>query len=286
MSGVTADNIKKAFIVPGLPHLAYDQPGWEDLKQAMARAGEAARAAKPDVLVIYSSQWVSVLGHSFQADPNPKGVHVDENWYTLYNDASGDFVFDFKVDVDLARQAEAIAKEKGFATKLVNYEGFPIDTGTLVALKHFNPDSSIPVVIVSSNIYATPDDSFRLGEAMGEALKRSGKKAVVINCSSLSHRFITEDVDPANDRLASETDDRWNRRILDWIREGETATVLEKAPEYIKEAGPEMQFKGFYWLMGILSKPSKNIPELAGDVLAYGPVWGTGAAVVEYSLNN
>jgi 2-aminophenol/2-amino-5-chlorophenol 1,6-dioxygenase alpha subunit len=276
MSGVVAENFKKAFIVPGLPHLAFDTPGWQELKVALARAGEEARAANPDVLVIYSAQWISVLGHSFQADPNPQGVHVDENWYDM-----GDFEFNFKVDVELSKLAEQVVREKGFATKLINYEGFPIDTGTLVVMKYFNPDNKIPVMIVSSNIYASPEDSMRLGEAIGEALKRSGKKAVLINCSSLSHRFITHDIKPGEDHIASEKDDQWNRKMLDLIKAGKTSEILAKAPEYIREVNPEMQFKGFYWLMGVLNKP-----EIAGDVLAYGPLWGTGAAVVEYSLNN
>ncbi len=275
MPSVVADNFKKAFIVPGLPHLAFDTPGWDNLKQAMQQAGESARAVNPDVLVIYSAQWISVLGHSFQADPNPRGVHVDENWYDL-----GDFEFNFKVDVELSKLAEETVRGKGFATKLINYEGFPVDTGTLVVLKAFNPENKIPVMIVSSNIYASPEDSFRLGEAIGEALRHSGKKAVLINCSSLSNRFLTEDIVPAQDRLASQKDDEWNRRMLDLIQAGKTAEVLAKAPDYIKEANPEMQFKGFYWLMGVLSKP-----EIVGNVLAYGPLWGTGAAVVEYNLN-
>lgn len=280
MSGVVSENLKKAFIVPGLPHLAFDgnngSDGWKELKAAMQKAGEAARAIQPDVLVIYSAQWISVLGHSLQADPNPRGVHVDENWYDL-----GDFEYDFKVDVELSQEAEKLIQERGFATKMINYEGFPVDTGTLVVLKYFNPDNKIPVMIVSSNIYASAEDSRKLGEAIGEALKRSGKRAVLINCSALSHRFHTQDITPDQDTLASEADDQWNRKILDLIAAGKTAEVLKQAPDYVAAAGPEMQFKGFHWLMGAL-----NQPEIAGDVLAYGPIWGTGAAVVEYSLNN
>jgi hypothetical protein len=40
-----------------------------------------------------------------------------------------------------------------------------------------------------------------------------------------------------------------------------------------------MGFKAFAWLMGVL-----GTPVTPGKVLGYGPVWGTGAAVVEYAL--
>ncbi len=266
---------EKAFIVPGLPHLANPNPGWEELKAALKTAGEHARAARPDVLVIYSAQWISVLGHSFQFAVNPKGLHVDENWHDM-----GDLRFDFKVDRELARKAEELTRAKGLATKLVDYEGFPIDTGTLVTLQYFNPDNDIPVMIVSSNIYCGQEDSVKLGEAVGEAIRALGRKAVIVNCSLLSHRFLTEEITPAQDRICRPEDDEWNRRMLDLLKSGKTGEAMRLGPEFAQSAGAEMGFKGFYWMMGAL-----GTPEVPAEVLAYGPVWGAGAAVVEFSLN-
>ncbi len=272
MSGVIS-----AYMAPGLPHLVLGHEAhWSELKAAMQQAGQHVQNASPDVLVIYSAQWISVLGHSFQADPNPKGLHVDENWYDM-----GDFPFDFQTDTQLTHLAEQMAQTKGFATKLVNFEGFPVDTGTLVVLRHFNPDNRIPVVIVSSNIYCSQSDSYKLGETMGEAIRQSGKRAVLINCSSLSHRFWTEDIDPLSDRVSRPEEETWNQRILDLLTQGKTDAVLDLGPEYVHAASPEMQFKGFYWLMGAMGKPT-----IAANVMAYGPLWGTGAAIVEYSLDN
>lgn len=275
MPGSSA-RIDRAYIVPGLPHLVFGNGNWQPLKTALKKAADSARKAKPDVLVIYSSQWISVLGHSFQADPHPKGLHVDENWYDM-----GDFPFSFSVDVSLATTAAELAQTMGLATKLVNYEGFPVDTGTLVTLKYFNPENDIPVMIVSSNIYAGHADSEKLGQSVAQAIKRSGKKAVLINCSSFSHRFFTEDIDPAADRISRPEDDTWNKKMLDMLKEGKNKQALQTIPEYVKAANPEMMFKGFSWLMGAL-----GTPETRADVLAYGPIWGTGAAVVEYQLSN
>ena len=77
MSGVL-----KALMVPGFPHLVFPgacQGQWQRLESAMHQAGQQVQAAKPDVLVLYSAQWISVLGHSFQYAANPQGLHVDEN---------------------------------------------------------------------------------------------------------------------------------------------------------------------------------------------------------------
>jgi 2-aminophenol/2-amino-5-chlorophenol 1,6-dioxygenase subunit alpha len=268
--------IQRAYLVPGLPHLVSNLPveSWETLRRGMHQAGERVKASAPDVLVLYSTQWISVLGHSFQTNPNPKGLHVDENWYEL-----GDFPFDLQVDAALSAHAAEIASSLGLATKTVNYQGFPLDTGTLVVLRFLNSDSAIPVSIVSCNIYAGQGDSLTLGRAMRQAIEESGKRAVVVACTALSARFFTEEIDPRADRISRAEDDVWNRRVLDLIAHGKNAEVLTLSSAYAQAAVADMGFKAFAWLMGVL-----NTPATAGNVLAYGPLWGTGAAVVEYTL--
>ena len=268
--------IERAYIVPGLPHLVLGarEGGWDDLRRALRTAGERVRLFAPDVLVLYSTQWISVLGHSFQIHPHPKGLHVDENWHEM-----GNFPFDFRVDTELGTRAAAIAASRGLATKTVSYEGFPIDTGTLVALHFFNPASTLPVSLVSCNIYAGREDSLTLGQALGQAIRESGRRAVLIACTALSARFFTTDIQPSEDRIGRPEDEVWNRRVLDLIRQGKNSEVVEIGPRYAEEAGVDMGFKAFYWLMGAL-----GVPTVAGEVLAYGPLWGTGAAVVEYDL--
>ena len=268
--------IQRAYIVPGLPHLTSNVPvdSWETLRRGFRQAGDHIKAVKPEVLVIYSTQWISVLGHSFQTNPNPKGLHVDENWYEY-----GDFPFDLHIDAALGARAATIASSLGLATKTINYNGFPLDTGALVALRFLNPDNTIPVAVVSCNIYAGQEDSLTLGRAMRQAIEESGKRAVVIACTGFSGRFFTEEVDPRTDRFSRTEDDTWNRRILDLIATGKNAEVLTLSAEFARAAVADMGFKAFAWLMGTLGTPTTP-----GTVLAYGPVWGTGVAVVEYVL--
>ncbi len=271
----TPANMKRAYLLPGLPHLTDAGTGWNDLKQAYATVAENIKHVQPEVIVIYSSQWVSVLGHSFQADPNPKGLHVDENWYEF-----DDFNFNFKIDTELTTLAEEKTKAKGLATKLINYDGFPVDTGTLVALKHINPDNTIPVVILSSNIYAGRKDTETLAQSVHDAVAESGKKAVFVAISSLSHHFHTQDITPETDSIADASEDTWNKKILGLMEDGKNDAVAECAGEFAKQARAEMQFKAFYWLNTVSA-----LNDTKATVHAYGPVWGTGNAVVEYILN-
>ena len=56
-----------------------------------------------ELLLVYSTQWFSILGHQMQADPNPEWVHVDPEFHEL-----GTMPYSFKVDADFsADYAEA-----------------------------------------------------------------------------------------------------------------------------------------------------------------------------------
>src|SRR5579864_620324 len=143
--------IVKGYIMPGMPHvmLPTQSASRRELRDACRVAGANVQEARPDVLVIFSTQWVSVLGHLVQARPNPKGMHVDENWYDL-----GDLPYDFRTDVELANRSIELGVGAGLQVRPVDFEGFPVDTGMLVTLEFFDPKRQLPVVGVSCNIYA------------------------------------------------------------------------------------------------------------------------------------
>ena len=114
---------------------------------------------------------------------------------------------------------------------------------------------------------------------MRQAIEESGIRAVAIACTGLSARFFTEAIDLQQDHFSRAEDDTWNRRILDLIAQGKNADVLTLSVDYAQAAVPDMGFKAFAWLMGVLGTPATP-----GKVLGYGPIWGTGAAVVEYAM--
>jgi 2-aminophenol/2-amino-5-chlorophenol 1,6-dioxygenase subunit alpha len=61
-------------IVPTLPHpllAPTANAGYARLRAAYDAARARISALRPDVLVLYSTRWPSVIGHQIQADPNP-----------------------------------------------------------------------------------------------------------------------------------------------------------------------------------------------------------------------
>jgi 2-aminophenol/2-amino-5-chlorophenol 1,6-dioxygenase subunit alpha len=271
--------IHKAYLVPGQPHILLAperNEGWAELRAAYEQLGNEIAQSGAELILIYSTQWFSVIGHLFQTDPKPQWVLVDQNWYEF-----GEIPYEFKIDPQFGELYCRICKEHGMQAATVNYRGFPMDTGTVVALKLLNPDNKIPASVVSCNIYAEREETRALGFAARAAIERYGKKTIVVVVSNLSNRYEVAEINPANDRISSQKDDEWNRKILEMLGEGRLEDVAQVAREFGREANADMGFKAIWWLGAVMGEHNKY----DGKVWAYAPVWGTGSALVELVPN-
>jgi 2-aminophenol/2-amino-5-chlorophenol 1,6-dioxygenase subunit alpha len=271
--------IQKAYLVPGQPHilLAPDcNPGWASLKQSYEAIGREIERSGAELMLLYSTQWFSVIGHLFQTAANPQWTLVDQNWYEL-----GEIPYSFRVDPEFGKLYAGVCKDLGMQTATVDYHGFPIDTGTVVALKLLNPNNAVPASMVSCNIYAERDETRALGRAARMAIDRYGKKTIVVVVSNLSNRYEVGEIDPAHDHISSSKDDEWNRKILEMLGEGRLEDVAQVAREFGREANADMGFKAIWWLAALAGENNKY----DGKVWDYQPVWGTGNALVELTPN-
>lgn len=275
MSGL----IQKAYLAPGQPHilLAPDRnPGWASLRQSYEAIGREIERSGAELMLLYSTQWFSVIGHLFQTASNPHWTLVDQNWYDL-----GEIPYSFRVDPEFGRLYADVCKDLGMQTATVDYHGFPIDTGTVVALKLLNPNNAVPASVVSCNIYAERDETRALGRAARTAIDRYGKKTIVVVVTNLSNRYEVAEIDPAHDHISSSKDDEWNRKILEMLGEGRLEDVAQVAREFGREANADMGFKAIWWLGALAGENNKY----DGKVWDYQPVWGTGNALVELTPN-
>jgi 2-aminophenol/2-amino-5-chlorophenol 1,6-dioxygenase alpha subunit len=274
-----ADLVQKAYLVPGQPHILLAperNAGWASLKASYEAVGREIARSGAELMLLYSTQWFSVIGHLFQTDPQPKWVLVDPNWYEL-----GEIPYEFRIDPAFGELYCKICKDLGMQAATVNYHGFPVDPGTVVALKLLNPNNAIPASVVSCNIYAERDETRALGRAARTAIDRYGKKTIVVVVSNLSNRYEVAEIDPAQDRISSAKDDEWNRKILEMFEEGRLEDVSQVAREFGREANADMGFKAIWWLAALAGEHNRY----DGKVWDYQPVWGTGNAIVELTPN-
>jgi ABC-type branched-subunit amino acid transport system permease subunit/aromatic ring-opening dioxygenase catalytic subunit (LigB family) len=271
-----APGVVAAFLVPGspLPLMRPDNPAWASLLQGYAKAQKALAAAKPDVLLIYSTQWMAVLDQLWQTRPRVTGIHVDENWHEL-----GNLRFDIRIDTDLAEACVKASLAAGIPSKGVDYDGFPIDTGTIVANALINTDGKRPVVLAANNIYHDWDTTWRLGElAVTQAIDQ-GKRVAIVAVGGLSGNTINAEIDFADDRFGSGTDDVLNREFLSLLEAGDIDEILRMRETYARDASADMGLKHIAWIFGALGNRFSQ-----AVVHGYGPVYGAGAAVVEFKV--
>ena len=271
--------IQKAYLVPGQPHVLLapeKNEGWASLRASYEAVGREIAASDAELILVYSTQWFSVIGHLFQTDPRPKWILVDQNWYEF-----GEIPYEFRVDPEFGKLYCAICKQNGMQAATVSYHGFPIDTGTVVALKLLNSDNAVPASVVSCNIYAEREEARALGVAGRAAIEQYGKKTIVVVVTNLSNRYEVADIDPASDRVSSAKDDEWNRKILEMLGEGRLEDVAQVARDFAREANADMGFKAIWWLAALMGEHNRY----DGKVWDYQPVWGTGNAIVELTPN-
>jgi 2-aminophenol/2-amino-5-chlorophenol 1,6-dioxygenase subunit alpha len=269
--------ILKGFILPGLPHPLLkpnEREPWKKLRHAYDKVAQEIEELNPDLILIYSTYWASILGHQIQALEKPKWTLVDEEWHSL-----GSIPYEFTTDVEFAKAYNMANKKRGLKSRTTAYEGFPIDTGSVVCLKLIDPKNKFKSCIVSSNIYSDRAEQIILGKGARDALKDQNKKAVVITIASLSNRYTIVDPKDCPDEISSKKDEEWNQKFLDFLGSGRLEDVSQLSRQFHKEARVTkkvVNYKPFWWFASVMGETNAY----KGEVYEYQPIQGTGAAIV------
>lgn len=269
-------SIVAAFLLPGspLPYVQRDNPPWGAMADAMDTARAALAASKPDTIAIYSTQWLAVLDQLWQMRPHLTGVHVDENWHEY-----GDLPFALHTDVELTGAAIAATDAYGIRSKGVDYDQFPVDTGTIVALNFLDPQASYLSVLTANNVYHDWGLTENLGRVVREQAAKLGRRVAIVGVGCLSGSYFRHAIEISDDHIASAEEDAWNQRILRMMECGDSAGLVAACPEFATQARAEMGFKHFAFILGGVGGGFE-----AATVHHYGPLYGSGGAVVEFHL--
>jgi 2-aminophenol/2-amino-5-chlorophenol 1,6-dioxygenase beta subunit len=292
---MTKGRIVAGFLAPHPPHLVYgenppqneprSQCGWEQLRWAYERARKTLDELKPDVLLVHSPHWTTQLGHHFLGVPHLKGKSVDPIFPNLFR-----YDFELDVDVELAEACCAEARDAGLVTRMMRNPGFRVDYGTITTLHMMRPQWDIPVVGISANnspYYLNLGEGLEemdiLGKATRRAIEKTGRRAVLLASNTLCHwHFHQEPLIPEDmSQEHPQTFDgyKWDMRMIDLMRRGQTQELFRVLPQFIQEAFAEVKSGAFTWMYAAMGYP--NIP---AELHGYGNVIGTGNAVMEWNL--
>ncbi len=293
----TSGSIVAGFLAPHPPHLVYgenppqnrvkSQGGWETLRWAYEGCRDSIAALKPDVILVHSPHWTTIVGHHFACVPELKGRSVDPIFPHLFQ-----YDFSMKVDTELARLCAEEGKKEGLNTKLMVNPRFRVDYGTIVSLHMLNPKWDIPVLPISANNspYAGgwekgQEQMVALGRATAKAIERSGRRAVLAASNTLSHLHFSQEPIPPEDmskeHIQTQGQYLWDMKMIELMRRGDIAGLTAAMPQFIDEAFAEVRSGGLMWMLSAMGFP--NIP---AKLHGYGTVIGTGNAVMEWNLDS
>ncbi|MCB0415567.1 MAG: tRNA U-34 5-methylaminomethyl-2-thiouridine biosynthesis protein [Bdellovibrionales bacterium] len=281
-------------LAPHPPHLVYaenppqneprSEGGWDTLRWAYENCRERILALKPDVLLVHSPHWMTVVGHHVLGLKKFKGLSVDPIFPHLFR-----YQYDVDVDVDLSLQIHEEVKEMGLNSKVVTNPHFRIDYGAITSLHLMNPAWDIPIVSLSSNnspYYFSnevgQEQMIKLGEATRKAVQKSGKKAVLLASNSLSHRHFTSEPeipeDMSYEHIYHHGQYLWDMEMIKLMKQGKSRQLIDVLPEFMDMTVAEVKAGALTWMISAM-----GFPDYPAKVHGYGTVIGTGNAVVEWS---
>jgi hypothetical protein len=131
---------------------------------------------------------------------------------------------------------------------------------------------------VSSNVYSDRSETAVLAKSARDVVIASGKRAVAIVVTSLSNRFFTDFIDPAEDRIHSPKDEEWNQKLLEFLGAGrlEDVAQLSRSVQQQIRVHKVVNFKPMWWLSAVMNGGNA----FTGRVHAYAPIHGVGAGVI------
>ena len=173
-----------------------------DLIPGYARLRERIEKARPDVAIIFDSHWFTTGYHLVDGAARYQGTYISDEmpWY-LHG-----VPYDYRGHPDLALAIEAASREQKGYNRVINHPDLGKHYATINLVKQLRLErSDTPVVTVSSCQNCDWRHFLKSGEAIAEAVRRSGLRVLLLASGALSHKFNPIDWKPKHPRIFHES---------------------------------------------------------------------------------
>lgn len=166
-----------------------------DLIAGFERLRAKIDAARPDILVIFDTHWLTTGFHLYDGGEAYSGTYISDEmpWY-LFGQK-----YQYRGAPDFARLCQAVAEEW-------SVKGLAIEDATLP--RHYATINIVNKLRLSERVMTVGNcqncDSrafLRSGEVIGEAIRRSPYRVVLLASGALSHKFNDIDWEQKHPRL-------------------------------------------------------------------------------------
>jgi 2-aminophenol/2-amino-5-chlorophenol 1,6-dioxygenase beta subunit len=251
--------ILAGFLAPHPPHLVYGENlrrtnrapkaagalRWAYERAQEPRGAQARRAAGA------LAPLITQLGHHFLGVRNLRGKSVDPIFPNLFR---------LRLRAHSGRGAgRGVLRGSGqgrLVAKMMRNPNFRVDYGTITTLHMMRPQWDIPVVGLSAN--NTPYTRTRkractrwtCWQSQGRrAIEKTGRRAVLLASNTLSHWHFHEEPalpeDMSKEHPQTYEGYKWDMRMIEPMRKGNTKEVFRLPPQFIEEAFAEVKSGAF-----------------------------------------
>jgi len=222
-----------------------------DLIEGFERVRAKIDAVKPDTFVLFDTHWLTTSLHLVAGAAHYKGSYTsDELPFSMTR-----FPYDHAGAPALAVEVEKVAREKKVAARNVVEETLPLHYPTLNVIHYLGRGEK--VLSVGTCQTARFKHFLEMGEVVGEAIRRSDARVVLLASGAMSHKFYDLDHVPPNPRVwhpdnVSEPKNRaLDMEVLELWKQGRHDIVLDRFPE-LEAAKYEGRGAHYAQMMGAL----------------------------------
>jgi 3,4-dihydroxyphenylacetate 2,3-dioxygenase len=172
------------------------------LIEGYARLRKKFEDVRPDVVVIFDSHWFTTGFHLVDGGRHFEGTYISDEMPWYLHGVS----YDYCGDPELALQMEAVSREQGGYVRAEMNPQLGKQYATINLVKQLRLElSDVPVVTVSSCQNCDWQHFLASGASIGEAIRRSNRRAVLLASGALSHKFNNIDWKPKHPRIFHES---------------------------------------------------------------------------------
>jgi 3,4-dihydroxyphenylacetate 2,3-dioxygenase len=202
-----------------------------DLIAGYARLRQRLQDARPDVVLLFDSHWFTTGYHLVDGRAQHRGSYISDEmpWY-LHG-----VPYDYRGHAALAQAIEDVSRELGGFHRNIVHPDLGRQYPTINLVKQLRLEQmDLPVVSISSCQNCEWGEFVISGAQIGEAVRRSGLRVVLLASGALSHRFNDIRWKPRHPRIFHESNvsrpenAASDRGAIELFRQGRHDTILER----------------------------------------------------------
>jgi 3,4-dihydroxyphenylacetate 2,3-dioxygenase len=202
-----------------------------DLIAGYARLRDKIANAAPQAVMIFDSHWFTTGYHLVDGGERYSGTYISDEmpWY-LHG-----VPYAYGGHPALAALIETVSRERGGYNRVIAHPDLGRQYATINLVKQLRLEQAgLPVVTGSSCQNCDWRHFLTSGEAIGEAIRRSGLRVVLLASGALSHKFNPIDWKPKHPRIFHESNVSRPENIdsdkgaIELLRQGHHGEVIDR----------------------------------------------------------